>query len=244
MQQKRGYKWYILALIIWATTACQEEPATEPETQGACYGEGYFPLDTGRWQMYNVTEIVIDKKVDRYDTLDYQLKVIMHSEYTDTEGKTAMRMERYWRTADSLAWEIKDVWSARLADKEASMYEENIRYVKIRLPVELYKSWDGNIYNTLDESKYMITAIDVPASVDSLQLDSTMTILHIDDESLIHKEYAYEQYARDVGLVYKEDINLESQPGDGGIIDPDIPVEERITRGTLYYQTLIKYGGN
>jgi hypothetical protein len=244
MQWKKEHIWLILALSSWALTACQEKTGMGPEIQASCYGENYFPLDTGRWYVYKVKEIVIDKKVDRYDTLAYQLKVLMHSEYTDSEGETAMRIERYWRTADSLAWEIKDVWSARLAGNEASMYEENIRYVKIRLPVERYKTWDGNIYNTGEEAQYMITALDAPLTIDSLQFDSTMTVLHIDDESLIHKEYAYEQYARGLGMVYKEDINLESQPDGGGIIDPDIPVEERITRGSLYYQELISYGGN
>lgn len=243
MSLRNQHKWIILIISLLGLPACQEEQSGLAESIKSTYGRAYFPLDTGTWRIYEVKQIIIDKKVDRYDTLTYQLKVLNHSQYTDTEGKEAMRVERYWRSADSLGWEIKDVWSARLADQEASSYEENIRYVKIRLPAELYKSWDGNKYNTLEETGYMITGIDEPASLGSLQFDSTLTVLHTDDESLIHKQYAYEQYAKGVGLVYKEEINLESQPEDGGIIDPSIPVEGRITKGSLYYQTLISYGG-
>jgi len=67
--------------------------------------------------------------------------------------------------------------------------------------------------------------------------DSVLTVTQEADSSLIHKDYRIEQFARDTGLIYKEITTINSQE-----IEPGVPLEERITTGSIFRQTFVKRG--
>jgi len=106
---------------------------------------------------------------------------------------------------------LQDVWYENLLDTKAEKVEENIRYIKLVFPVKEGKSWDGNAYNTLGTWNYTYTDVDVPLIINNNTFDSTLTVLQLDNPLLISYEHSEEQYARGVGMIYKQYTFLDYQ---------------------------------
>jgi hypothetical protein len=62
-------------------------------------------------------------------------------------------------------------------------------------------------------------------------------VLQKQQQSLIDKLDFQEVYVKNLGLVYKKQIDIYSTE-----VDPAIPIENRVTNGLIYYQKLIDYG--
>ena len=200
---------------------------------------GYFPLETGQWIIYNIESVTIDTEINLFDTTIYQLKETVESIYLDTTGEEVARIERYTRENDTLPWVISDVWTAKRTGSSAQKTEENIKYIKMIFPAEKGKTWNGNAYNHLDSQEYEITNTDHSASYNNLIFDSVMTITHAYDSSLIDKNHIYERYAKNTGLIYKYAIDVYSNIQN---FNPALPIEERISSGSIYKQEIIDYG--
>ena len=203
---------------------------------------GYFPIDTGKWITYDVIEIDIDAAINKFDTIRYQLKEYFESEFQDNTGNNSIRIERYVRNSNTLPWNIKNVWTASLLKTSAQKVEDNIRYVKLVFPVKLDLSWNGNIYNSDSddsEDNYTITVLDSSENVNTFLFDSVLTVTQADKQSLIDRIYKIEKYAKNIGLIYKKEIDIYSDT-----VDPNTDIMDRITYGTIYEQTISDYGNN
>ena len=100
-------------------------------------------------------------------------------------------------------------------------------------PVESHVSWDGNLYNHKDAEDCEVSKIEA-IQIGSKNLE-TAFVTHFDSSSLIDKKFSEEQYADGIGLVNKTEIDVELN------IDPNLPWDEKITKGTIFYQQLIEY---
>ncbi|MFP5471024.1 MAG: hypothetical protein ACLGGV_05465 [Bacteroidia bacterium] len=210
----------LIAFVGFAFSSCKEK-TTKPED----FYYDYFPVEVGSWVTYDVEDTRYDVQIT---TETYQLKELIESETTDNQGRPSLRMLRYWRTADSLPWEIKDVWLSTRTKSTAEKVEENIRYVKLIFPVRDYQTWDGNIYNNEPEWEYFYDSINEPRAINNLTFDETVKVVQAENFNLIQEQVAYEIYAKNVGLVYRKLINLE--------------YSETITTGRVLYQTVTGYG--
>ena len=222
---------YILAFLLLAIVSCTNDP---DNTSDVLTGRDYFPLATGQTLIYKVTEINIDKPSNVYDTTVYFLKEFIEMPFSDNEKDIAWRIERYTKPSENSSWLIKSVWSAKNTDMLAEKVEENQRIVKIRFPAKIGRTWNGNIYNDKKLQEYRISAINYDFSIGGYIFDSCLMVLHDSTSSLIHKDLAYEVYALHTGLIYKEITNINSQE-----VIYIIPVEERVTTGTIYKQELV-----
>jgi hypothetical protein len=191
------------------------------------------------WHIYDIEEIEIDSPVGKFDTTRYQILEIIESEYIDDEGNNALRIERYKRDNENSTWIIKDVWSAGFISHSAYKTEENIKYIKLIFPASEGKKWNGNAYNIIGEQEYKITEIDIPCSLTALSFDSVLTVIQLNDTSLIDKKYMVEKYAKNVGLIYKEIIDIYSNIS---LHNSSLPIEQRVDTGTFYKQELTDYG--
>ena len=223
----------LILLLLLLLNACTEEN----EDYFASQDFTYYPIELGKYNQYDVTEINIDAPSEVYDTSQYQLKELIGGTYIDNVGRKAYMFVRYKRPHDSAVWSLSDVWSVQINNHRLFLTEENIEYVKIYFPADLQKSWDGNAYNTLDPMEYEVTGVDEVLQVNGHMFDSVLTVTQKADSSLIHKDYRIEQFARDTGLIYKEITTINSQE-----IEPGVPLEERITTGSIFRQTFVKRG--
>lgn len=214
------------------------------ETESAVdVGYGYFPYEVGKYITYDVDSIVYDDFENDTDIYRFRIKEIVESIFTDNSGRPTMRIERYIKnynpslSYDSMNWVLKDVWSANITSRSAEKTEENIRYVKLSFPVTLNHSWNGNAFNTIGEQTYSYTDIATPRSYNSLTFDSTLMVTQENTTNLIEKKYYIEIFAKGVGLIYKESVDVYS-----GTIIPSVPVTSRIEKGFDYKMKVIDYG--
>lgn len=224
----------IFFLFIVLFFACKKSEKIDLNTDYS-----YYPIEIGNWVIYNVQEINIDKPSEVYDTLNYQLKEVIESEFLDAEEKIAYRVERYIRINQTDSWTLKNVWFTNYTLNAAHKIEDNTRYVKLIFPVKLNKKWNGNAFNNLGEQDYKITFLDISETINNLSFDSVLTVEQYNSESLIDKRIEIEKFAKNIGLIYKEQTDLYS---DNVIIG--VPIEQRVKTGKILKMEIIDHGKN
>ncbi|MBH19198.1 MAG: hypothetical protein CL851_02115 [Crocinitomicaceae bacterium] len=193
------------------------------------YYYNYFPLQINQEKEFLVTNIV-HSSFGR-DTSSYFLKEIITDYNINIEGDTVYTLERYWKVDSSLNYEIKDVWTSKRNLGAGYLNEENITYTKLIFPLSLNIFWNGNAFNNLDYQEYSIESINIPFQLNDLIFDSAVTVIQNYKSNLLEFENAKEIYATGIGLIYKEDVQLEINSGN--ISD--------INQGYEYYQEIINY---
>ncbi len=216
-----------LIVGLW-TSSCKRNTG-----QAADLKQEYFPTEIGNWVIYNVVDIKHDIN---HDTLTYQLKEIIADDFIDNSGRRAQRIERYRRQDESDSWMISDVWHSVRTTRTAEKVEEDVRYVKLMFPVNEFKSWDGNAYNQYIKWEYYYDSLDYSGSIGALNFDSLAFVTHRQNSNFVEYEQAYEVYAKHVGLVQKQLIDLDVRSG--------MIVLDSIVKGVEWYQSAISYGRN
>ncbi|MBK6481650.1 MAG: hypothetical protein IPG01_00635 [Chitinophagaceae bacterium] len=205
----------VIFFLILITSSCQDS-TVEPVP----FDTSYFPLSTGKFIIYEVDSIVMSDFFNTTDTVHYQLMEAVDSAYTDAGGRQAFRIVRSRLDSLNGAWRIIDVWSANVTETTAEKVEENLRFIKLSFPVLLNKTWAGNSYiNTdsplvyLDDWEYKYTDVNETFDTYAGTFDSVITVLQHEDINAIQTVLYQEKYAKQVGMIYKEEQNFETQPG-------------------------------
>ncbi len=227
-------------------SSCKKDKAIAPDM-----GYTYFPNQVGRYIVYNVDSFYYDDFNKKTDTFKFQLKEKIQSVFTDNENRPTIRLERYIKNYstsipyNAMTWILKNVWTENRTLTTAEKVEENLRYIKLVFPVNENQKWNGNIQNTLPEWNYEYDFFDLPRTIGGIYFDSVLQVNQYDDKlsNLVEHKYYIEKYARNVGLIYKQVIDVESQPGNP--IPPgffNVPIMQRITSGVQYTMTINSYG--
>lgn len=230
----RIYHFIFFAIVL--VSACKDS-VLKPKQNEADY-HLFYPVEIGNSLIYEVDYLEIDSRSNYYDTANYFIKEVIAEYFIDNAGDSAIKIERYYRENESENWMELDVWHINPYPDELHVVEENNRYVKLKNPIEVDAQWNGNKYNrldTLNEYQYIITSIGAD-DVNGFIFDSVLTVQQRYDSSLIEKILDIEKYAKNIGLIYKEQTNINSQ-------EPDInvPIENRITTATILKMSLINY---
>lgn len=188
-------------------------------------GHKYFPLRVGSWHLYQVDSTYWDDFTGQmYEYRFYVLEVV-ESQFTDAEGKPAYRLERFYRNNDTTSWQLRDVWFFNVSSSMVQRVEENIRYIKLIFPVKEGARWDGNAMNYLGTETYTYVNVHKPFTIDTysgstilsslynsaqqdftfknFSTDSSVTVMHSNQTTLIDEDIRYEVYAAHVGMIYK-----------------------------------------
>lgn len=201
-------------------------------------GYNYYPTAIGTYRIYNVTEITHFDGTSAnavHDTIQYQLREVLESEFTDGEGRTSIRLERSVRDSANAPWLISDIWWAHRGAGRLEQVEENEKFIKLVFRLDKGDVWDGNAENGRSRQDYETLDVDVPYTLNGAVFDSTVTILQNDfrDGVLFH-EYEYEIYARNVGMIKKYFKNFT-------LASPDTLNPET---GKELFMDLIEFGKN
>ncbi len=229
---------FLISIAIF--TSCKKNQ-TESFTMDD--GKNYFPIAIGQYIVYDVDSTAYDELTHVPKNYKYRLKEIITQAFINDENTTSYRLERYikyydsTKTYDQIPWQIKDVWTIIPYPKSIEKIEENIRYVKLIFPVKNGLQWNGNLKNTLDEKLYKYEYVDNPDVVNDKSFQKTLKVVQTNYRSLIQYQNEVEKYARNVGMIYKEIIHLESQT-----IVPNIPVENRAEKGFIYKMQVVEWG--
>ena len=228
----------VFIFIIWMY-ACKKDAPIAPLD----LGYNYFPTQIGSFVIYDVDSIVHNDFTGKIDTFKYQIKEIIDTVYLDNSNRPTLRIERYKKNYNksipysSIPWTLKNVCSGNRTKSSAEKVEENQRFVKLVFPIRLNAVWNGNIFNSMREWTYTYKEVNQPGRYGSLAFDSTLQVIQINSENKIYKKYFQEIYAKNVGIVYKEIIDVVSDT-----IIQFIPVMKRISSGLEFKMTISSYG--
>jgi hypothetical protein len=131
------------------------------------------------------------------------------------------------------------VWQVNVTNRNVEIVEENIRFVKLIFPVKKNSTWNGNSTNTMEEWDYKYSYMDNKETIGGIQFDKVALIIQKHFPTKISREDYSEKYAKDIGLVYREIIDLEYKS-----VYPENTLWQNIPdkSGVVYSATVVSYG--
>jgi hypothetical protein len=204
----------------------------------------YFPLRKGAYLVYDVEHITYELGVP--DTLRYQLRTVVIDSFRNVEGSFTYVIQRTRKYAGTTTWVSDGTWSARLTDVEAVVTEGSTPYVRLRFPVQTGTEWNGNSYNDevnpgtgTGQDLYVIKSSGETCDANGMIFEDCLTVIQEDNqEFIIYRDERIEKYARNIGLIFKETIQLHYCND----IDRDCVGQQIIEEGIIYRQLILEYG--
>jgi hypothetical protein len=199
----------------------------------------YYPLQVGKYITYNLDSTIFVNFGQKDTVIHYEAQDRVDAQITDNLGRPAYRIFHFIRKTASEDWIQNNTFTVVPTDNSIEFVENNQRFLKLEIPVKQDFSWKGNSYidtysvnsevKYLDDWDYIYDSIDVPLTINSLTIDSTLKISERDeflgqDPSIpgtqyAEKTYAVEKYGKGIGLIYREFLHWEyqgEQPGRPG----------------------------
>ena len=190
----------------------------------------YFPLQIGKYITYDLDSTVFVNFGKQKVIHSYQVKDMIDVAITDNLGRPSFRIIRYSRKNTTEPWLANNTFMVTSSNNSLELIENNLRYIKLNLPIKEESTWRGNSFidtytsgndlRYLDNWDYIYDSIGVPLSLHSFNFDNTVRVFQKDEvigdpkipgTGYAEKTYSIEKYAKGVGLVYKEFLHWEYQ---------------------------------
>ncbi len=227
------------------------------------FGYDYYPLDLGLYWEYQVDSVIYRELGNAVDTTSSFIREEIVEEFLDQVADTIYRIERLYR-ADSASVEIPtDQWATSQNISTMTRTEENLKFIKMVYPIEIDESWDGNAFvnaNTVInvggenlelfiDFDYKVISINEEEEIKGVMYQDVVTIqnadnfdptLPIDSQNKLNRRLIIEKYARNIGLVYKRHLVVDTQCLSA--VCDTIPWELKAEKGYGLEMFLIDYG--
>jgi hypothetical protein len=249
--RKITFLLFISAVFGFGFFSCKKDKATAPDM-----GYNYFPDQIGKYVVYDVDSFYYNDITIHTDTFKFQIKEKIESIFSDNQNRPTIRLERYIKhysktvPYSAMPWVISDIWAENKTTTTAEKVEENVRFIKLAFPVKASQKWDGNAQNNmLEKWDYDYEFFDQARWVGPLHFDSVLQVNQYDDKNkiLTQRQLYIEKYARNVGMIYKQAIDVKSQ-SDANWTPTQTqqffskPILQRVTSGFQYSYTINSYG--
>jgi hypothetical protein len=229
----------LLAAIAFLFSLSSCEKKTEEFTTEAI--SEYLPVTVGKYITYRLDSTVFTNFGRNEETHRYQVKHVVDAQVVDNLGRPSYRIIRYLN--DSLAagpWVENGTYFITNLTDQAEVIEDNLRYIKLHLPLIINTDWKGNRFlssdpfaslytfnndDDMNDWDYNIEQFDPSITLAGQNVNDVYTVFQIDDaynapvtdiRSAGWKTYGREQYAKNIGLVTRDFILWEYQPAPGG----------------------------
>ena len=170
-----------------------------------------------KWVVYDVDSVYHalndNNNDDSVYRFHYQVMEVIDSSILDLQGRTNQIILRYFRHSASDPWNFTATWTEYLTLSSAYKNEDNVPYHKLSFPISAGITWNGNDANNLGAEDYKYLDFHVPRNIGGFNFDSTLTVLHTDDDNYVQKKFGEEIYATGVGMIYKEKDDLGKRNG-------------------------------
>ena len=233
-------KLYTLLIfcMILVFSSCKKDAVIPPPD----LGYNYYPGIIKSYITYDVDSVVYHPVAGDTAKYKFQIQEVMDTLITDNENRPTIKLIRYRKNYSAtipysqMTWTLQSVWVANKTTTNVQVDESNIRYTKLAFPINLNGTWNGTAYADTSAQTYTYTAFDTPFTIQGNSFNKTLTVLqNLDTNALIYQNY-YEQYARGVGLIYKQIVNY-TYSQTGGIVHTG-----KIAGGLYYVMRINSYG--
>jgi hypothetical protein len=234
----------VLIFAIMMTTSCRKQT----ESFATDTTNNYIPLEVGKYIVYQLDSTVFLNFGKIEETHAYQVKFEVNAEVRDNLDRPAYRIFRYTRdSAGTQSWQPDNTYLITPLDNQVEFTDDNLRYIKIHLPIKDGYTWKGNKYLPADpyNTYFLFSNDDAMADWDyyydgepepSVTIegqnytdvltvqedDESYNVPVVDESSYAARTYSIEKYSKNIGLVYKELILWEQQPNPT-LVDPGDP---------------------
>ena len=241
------HKSIYISFLLLLAIACKKESFQEERD----FGYAYQPKEIGYWMEYAVDSFYFNDVTvpSTIDTTRYFIREVYDTTFVNASNEENIRVELYKKYNLNDGWQIDQVGSVHFNENNFQRYFNDIRIVNLTFPVKINQEWAGHVYldvaneptlEYLDDTKYdwsyEYTLVDEPENIGTFNFDSCVTVIQIDDENLFEKKYSKEIYAKNVGMVSKEMVFLDTQASPSGQT-----FIERAETGFILQYTLIDY---
>lgn len=220
----------LLTIISMFSQSCNND-STEPVDV-----YDYFPLEVGRYQIYNVKETIYSAGQKDPVIHSYQEKDEIERMSTDADGISTYIFSRSTRNTASDYWQKVKEFSAREYPDKILTTIDNQTFFSLIFPIDSKVTWNGNTYNNLEAENYHYLDINKPLTLDTLIFDKTLTVLERKDTSIIDRFVGIKQYGLGVGLISDDQIAYEYCQNEECI------GSETIESGTHKTRTIVEFG--
>lgn len=232
---------YLFGVCVLLATCNADEPV-EPALDLA-----YFPLKVGNYLLYDVQESTILNGVETKSS--YELRSVITDSTKNENGTVTYIIVREKRASSAIAWQPFEAWSAQLVNNKLIQNESNVLFVKLVFPPSLNVRWNGNEFNNLPDNgnlfndsnsdKYEVSQVDANTTLpNGFQAINTLTVTQNNyDDSFTGKDQRLEVYSKDIGLAYKETIQVTYCTSNTSCYG-----QQFVEKGVILIQSLKSYG--
>ncbi len=251
-----------ILIFIGLCLSCSKRETETPDQNLALQQQAYFPLSIGQYADYQVDSVVYDFQSGgsvRRDSSTVLVREILTDTLRDQTGQLLYKVERYERQGPNQAWSLAHIGTAGRTLDQAFKTEQNLRYLKMIFPMNRRSEWDGNLWIDKDREieiagerirpfsnwYYEVDSIDIRRVVGKFTFDSTLVITEADDNNVIERRFSRALYAKNVGLIERTQIILDSQYCNQTPPPSDCttrPWEIKGERGYILRQRIIAWG--
>lgn len=214
---------YLFLFLLYILTGNLQSCKKETETFKDIPLTDYYPLQIGKYIIYQLDSTVFTNFETRKEIHSYQVKDLVTDTITDNENRPGFQIRRMIRDSAGLTdWKDLAVFMATPLDHSIEYVEDNLRYIKLKSPVRENFNWQGNRYidatgalDYLSTWDYTYAEVGHPFLLGSRQIENTVKILQSDEtmgdpelypNNIASKNYSIEVYGKDIGLIYKDFI--------------------------------------
>ncbi|NQV52097.1 MAG: hypothetical protein HQ500_02890 [Flavobacteriales bacterium] len=176
------------------------------------FGYAYYPLVIGNSVEYKVDSVVYNEFTATVDSFSFLMREECVETFTDLEGRTAYRFERYVQKDDTSDFAFRTSFYVVTDGVRTEKVENNQREVVMVYPPKNGEDWDANAFSAADQVDYEFEAVHQALQLGSLSFDSALRVIQLNDtDNFITKRFSEERYAKHVGLVEKRYYHIETQ---------------------------------
>jgi hypothetical protein len=221
-------KYFVGSLFLFLIlVSCKKET----ETFQTASVSDYFPLQVGKYITYDLDSTLFTAFGQTQTVVHYQAQDRVDAQIVDNIGRPSYRIIRFMRKNDTQPWVAHNTFMVTVTENSVEYNENNLRFIKLRLPVVQDFSWKGNSFiNTtsndpdlqyLSDWDYIYDSVGMPLTINSLTIDSTVKVFERDEflgndpsnasTQYAEKTYSVEKYGKGIGLIYREFMRWEYQ---------------------------------